>query len=77
MILNKKHLIILVLIITLSGVFGFYGGRYYEQRNARNRFLQRSSTGERLYRSGSSSPTGIMQRDRDMNRPNFDIRVRE
>ena len=52
------------MLILLSGIFGFYGGRYYEQRDMRSRFQQRGNFGERFYGSGGSAPRSDIQRDR-------------
>lgn len=55
---SKKNLLIMALVVMLSGVVGFYGGRYYEQSIVRKRFqnLMQTSVRQNNRESGNSFP---------------------
>ena len=48
---NKTFLIYLAVSVTLSGLIGFYGGRYYEKANFNKRISNIPTTGIRDGRS--------------------------
>ena len=59
-----NQIIIVALIAVLSGVVGFYGGRYYEQNTVRKRFQSRMmQNGQR----NSYGQTSGSMRNRDFN----------
>lgn len=56
---NKKQLLISILILTLVGILGFYGGRYYEQQVFRKRMFNRGQANGRFYGNNGTSPQRV------------------
>lgn len=71
---SRKNILIFALTIILSGVVGFYGGRYYEQNTFRRRFQSRMQTNARQFNREPNST--FMQPPMDGTGPRIRMQTR-
>lgn len=60
--LNKKHILILVATVLISGLIGFYSGRYYEISLNKKRFAQMGQMKGRMPNRFEGGPKGEFDR---------------
>ncbi|NMB70267.1 hypothetical protein GYA27_03650 [candidate division WWE3 bacterium] len=71
---SRKNILIFALVIILSGIVGFYGGRYYEQNVVRKRFQSRMQTN--LRQNNRESSNSFLQPPMDGNGPRIRMQAR-
>ena len=74
---NKEKIIIMALGLFLSGIIGFYVGRYYEQNTMRKRFrmFNQNSSGRNTKQS-SGSPDSFRRPNMEFGGPGMRMEMR-